>query len=106
MRSANFATAAKAAGVRRIVYLGGLGGNTGKLSSHLQSRQETGEVLRMYGPPVTEFRAAVIVGNGSTSFEIIRYLTERLPLMVWPRWVVTRAQPSRFRSIRGHCNCD
>lgn len=89
----NFAAAAKAAGVKRIVYLGGLGGHTGKLSSHLQSRHETGEVLREYGPPVTEFRAAIIVGNGSTSFEIIRYLTERLPLMVCPRWVVTRVQP-------------
>jgi uncharacterized protein YbjT (DUF2867 family) len=89
----NFAAAAKAAGVKRIVYLGGLGGHAGKLSSHLQSRQETGEVLRAYGPAVTEFRAAVIVGNGSTSFEIIRYLTERLPIMVCPRWVVTRVQP-------------
>ena len=98
----NFATAAKAAGVKRMVYLGGLGGHAGKLSPHLQSRQETGEVLRKYGPPVTEFRAAIVVGNGSTSFEIIRFLTERLPLMVCPRWVVTRVQPIAVADVLGY----
>jgi uncharacterized protein YbjT (DUF2867 family) len=69
----NFAAAAKAAGVKRIIYLGGLGGHGGKLSSHLQSRHETGSVLRDFGPPVTEFRAAIIVGNAahhSRSFAI------------------------------------
>ncbi len=89
----NFATAAKQAGVQRIVYLGGLTSSTSEVSSHLKSRQETGEVLREFGPPVTEFRAGIIVGNGSMSFEIIRCLTERLPVMICPRWVMTRTQP-------------
>jgi len=85
--------AAKAAGVRRIVYLGGLGDPTDNLSPHLRSRQETGAALREAGVPVTEFRAAVIVGSGSLSFEMIRYLTERIPVMICPRWVFTRTQP-------------
>ena len=89
----NFATAAKQAGVQRIVYLGGLTSKTSPVSLHLKSRQETGEVLREFGPPVTEFRAGIIVGNGSISFEIIRCLTERLPVMICPRWVMTRTQP-------------
>ena len=63
------------------------------LSEHLRSRQETGDALREAGVPVTEFRAAVIVGSGSVSFEMIRYLTERLPVMVCPQWVYTRVQP-------------
>lgn len=88
----NFAIAAKKAGLRRVVYLGGLaiGPN---ISLHLKSRQDTGAVLRKYGPPLIEFRAGIIVGNGSISFEIIRCLTERLPLMICPRWVMTRTQP-------------
>jgi uncharacterized protein YbjT (DUF2867 family)/uncharacterized protein YndB with AHSA1/START domain len=89
----NFATAAKQAGVQRIIYLGGLTSRTSEVSSHLKSRQETGEVLREFGPPLTEFRAGIIVGNGSMSFEIIRCLTERLPVMICPRWVMTRTQP-------------
>lgn len=89
----NFAVAAKQAGVRRVIYLGGLAAAGSKISSHLKSRHETGAVLRRFGPPLIEFRAAVIVGNGSTSFEIIRCLTERLPVMICPRWVVTRTQP-------------
>ena len=72
----NFATAARAAGVHRIIYLGGLGDPDSSLSEHLRSRQETGAVLRETGVPVTEFRAPVIVGSGSLSFEIIRYLIE------------------------------
>lgn len=88
----NFATAAKNAGVKRIIYLGGLGSEN-NLSSHLQSRHEVGEILRKFGPPVTEFRAAIIVGSGSISFEMIRYLTERVPVMICPRWVSTRCQP-------------
>ncbi|MCX6943567.1 MAG: NAD(P)H-binding protein, partial [Opitutales bacterium] len=71
----NFAAAAQAAGVQRIVYLGGLGDPQAELSPHLRSRQETGAALREAGVPVTEFRAAVIVGSGSLSFELIRYLT-------------------------------
>ena len=89
----NFATAAKRAGVRRVIYLGGLATAGTTVSSHLKSRQETGAVLRKFGPPLIEFRAGIIVGNGSTSFEIIRCLTERLPVMICPRWVTTRTQP-------------
>jgi uncharacterized protein YbjT (DUF2867 family) len=89
----HFADAAKTAGVQRIIYLGGLGDSDTALSEHLRSRQETGATLRASGVPVTEFRAAVIVGSGSLSFEIIRYLTERLPVMICPRWLYTRAQP-------------
>ena len=74
----NFAVAVREAGVGRIIYLGGLGDPESALSEHLRSRQETGAVLRESGVPVTEFRAPVIVGSGSLSFEIIRYLTERL----------------------------
>ncbi len=88
----NFATAASKAGVQRIIFLGGLGEGTG-LSQHLESRHHTGDVLREGGVPVTEFRAAIVVGAGSVSFEMIRYLTERLPVMVCPRWVFNRIQP-------------
>jgi uncharacterized protein YbjT (DUF2867 family) len=87
----SFAEAAARAGVGRIVYLGGLG--HGDLSEHLTSRQEVGEVLGSTGVPTVELRAAVILGAGSISFEMVRYLTERLPMMVCPRWVNTRVQP-------------
>jgi uncharacterized protein YbjT (DUF2867 family) len=89
----NFSMAARQAGVQRILYLGGLGDPGSDLSRHLRSRQLTGEALREAGVPVTEFRAAVIVGSGSLSFEMVRYLTERVPIMVCPRWVFTRIQP-------------
>jgi uncharacterized protein YbjT (DUF2867 family) len=88
-----FARAAAEAGVRRIVYLGGLGDPQTDLSDHLRSRQATGDALREGTVPVTEFRAAVVVGSGSISFEMIRYLTERLPVMICPQWVYTRVQP-------------
>ena len=88
-----FAQEAARAGVRRIVYLGGLGEDLPDLSAHLASRHETGDVLAAGPVPVTEFRAAIIIGSGSASFEILRYLTERLPLMITPRWVATRCQP-------------
>jgi len=87
----SFAEAAAKAGVERIVYLGGLG--RGDLSEHLASRQEVGRLLGSHGVPVVELRAAVVLGAGSISFEMIRYLTERLPMMVCPRWVNTRVQP-------------
>ena len=93
------AAAAKAAGVGRIIYLGGLGDPQANLSPHLRSRQETGVALRTAGVPVTEFRAAVIVGSGSLSFEMIRYLTERLPVMICPKWVFTRVQPIAIRNV-------
>jgi uncharacterized protein YbjT (DUF2867 family) len=89
----NFALAAKQAGVSRLVYLGGLGDDSTDLSPHLASRHETGVQLAAHGVPVTEFRAAVIIGSGSASFEILRNLTERLPIMITPRWVATRCQP-------------
>jgi uncharacterized protein YbjT (DUF2867 family) len=93
------AKAARQAGVGRIIYLGGLGNPSEALSPHLRSRQETGDALRDAGVPVTEFRAAVIVGSGSLSFEMIRYLTERLPVMICPKWVFTRIQPIAIRNI-------
>lgn len=89
----DFGHAARRAGVERILYLGGLGDPTSDLSQHLRSRQETGVMLARAGVPVTEFRAAIIVGAGSLSFELIRDLTERLPAMICPRWVYTRVQP-------------
>jgi uncharacterized protein YbjT (DUF2867 family) len=91
--AANFGEAAKRAGVRRIVYLGGLADDGEALSKHLESRRETGEVLRQSGVPIVEFRASVVVGSGSLSFELVRALVERLPVMICPRWVSTQAQP-------------
>ncbi|MDE2836674.1 MAG: NAD(P)H-binding protein [Chloroflexota bacterium] len=87
-----FGQAAANAGVEHIIYLGGLGAGA-NLSPHLRSRQECGEALRQGGVAVTEFRAAVVVGAGSISFEMVRYLVERLPVMVCPRWVYSRVQP-------------
>jgi len=89
----NFANAARDAGVQRIIYLGGLGHSTDKLSAHLRSRQEVGEILKSTGVPVIEFRASVVIGSGSLSFEMIRALVERLPVMIAPRWVSVDAQP-------------
>jgi uncharacterized protein YbjT (DUF2867 family) len=91
--AANFGRAAARAGVRRIIYLGGLADQAGSLSSHLQSRAETGCVLRASGVPVIEFRASIVVGAGSLSFQMIEALIERLPVMVCPRWVATFTQP-------------
>jgi uncharacterized protein YbjT (DUF2867 family) len=93
----SFAEAAARAGIGRIVYLGGLG--HGDLSEHPASRQEVGRVLGSSGIPVVELRAAVVLGAGSISFEMVRYLTERLPLMVCPRWVNTRVQPIALREL-------
>jgi uncharacterized protein YbjT (DUF2867 family) len=95
----NFAESARDAGVKRIVYLGGLGTDAAGLSEHLRSRQETGELLRQGGVPVIEFRASVILGSGSLSFELIRALTERLPVMICPRWVATPAQPIAIEDV-------
>jgi uncharacterized protein YbjT (DUF2867 family) len=89
----NFGEVAKNTGVKRVVYLGGLGDPGTHLSEHLRSRQETGEILRRSGVCLTEFRAAIIIGPGSISFEMIRYLTERIPIMICPRWVKTKVQP-------------
>ena len=94
-----FASAARAAGVQRLIYLGGLGDPGATLSRHLRSRQETGAALQEAGVPVTEFRAAVIVGAGSISFEMMRCLTERLPVMICPKWVHTRVQPISIEDV-------
>lgn len=94
-----FAQAAARAGVSHIVYLGGLGEESPDLSRHLASRHKTGEELATAGVPVTEFRAAIIIGSGSASFEILRYLTERLPIMITPRWVSTRCQPIAIADV-------
>jgi uncharacterized protein YbjT (DUF2867 family) len=95
----HFASAVRQAEVQRVIYLGGLGDPDTALSPHLRSRQQTGEALRESGVPVTEFRAPVIVGSGSLSFEIIRYLTERLPVMICPRWLYTRVQPIAIGNV-------
>jgi uncharacterized protein YbjT (DUF2867 family) len=89
----NFAAAARDAGVGRIVYLGGLGDPDDDLSPHLRSRQEVGRILRDSGVETLELRASIVIGSGSLSFEMIRALTERLPVMVTPRWVSIPAQP-------------
>ncbi len=98
----NFAQAARVAGVRRIVYLGGLGDPGEKLSKHLRSRQETGSVLREHHPQVIEFRASIVIGSGSLSYEMLRALVERLPVMICPRWVRVMAQPIAVEDLLGY----
>jgi uncharacterized protein YbjT (DUF2867 family) len=95
----NFARAAENQKVKRIIYLGGLVSSDENLSKHLSSRQQTGETLRKFSVPVTEFRAGVIVGSGSLSFEMVRYLTERLTVMITPKWVNTKTQPIAIRDV-------
>lgn len=97
--AANFARAAEQAGVERIIYLGGLGETGDGLSQHLRSRREVEAVLAGGSVPVTVLRAAMIIGSGSVSFEILRYLVERLPIMVTPRWVGTESQPIAIRNV-------
>jgi len=95
-----FGEAARAAGVGRIVYLGGLAAEGDRpLSAHLRSRAEVGDILLNSGVPTAVLRAAVIIGSGSASFEMLRYLTERLPVMICPRWVRTRIQPIAIRDV-------
>ena len=95
----NFAQAARTAAVGRIIYLGGLGEMGPDLSEHLRSRRQVEEELASAGPPVTTFRAAMIIGSGSASFEILRYLVERLPIMVTPKWVATECQPVAIADV-------
>lgn len=97
-----FADAARQAGVARIIYLGGLGETGTDLSEHLTSRREVEQALGSAGVPVTVLRAAMIIGSGSASFEILRYLVERLPVMVTPRWVATPCQPIAVRDVIGY----
>ncbi len=98
----SFATAAAQAGVGRIIYVGGLGDTGVDLSEHLSSRREVEHTLGSTGVPVTVLRAAMIIGSGSASFEILRYLVERLPVMITPRWVSTRCQPIAVRNVIGY----
>ena len=93
-----FAEAARVAGVQRIIYLGGLGEMGDRLSAHLASRRDVESALREGGVPVTTLRAAMIIGSGSAAVEILRYIVERLPVMVTPRWVSTRCQPIAVRN--------
>ncbi len=95
----NFAEAARQAGIQRILYLSGLGQDSTSLSPHLRSRQKVGDILRDSGIPVLEFRAGIILGSGSLSFEMVRALTERLPIMVAPRWVRTPTQPIAIEDV-------
>jgi uncharacterized protein YbjT (DUF2867 family) len=94
-----FAAAARRAGVSRIIYLGGLGETGPGLSRHLASRREVEHALAAHDVPVTVLRAAMIIGSGSASFEILRYLVERLPVMLTPRWVRTECQPIAVRDV-------
>lgn len=95
----NMVAAAQKNGLQRILYLGGLGDDAPDLSHHLRSRREVGDVLQTGSVPVTILRAAMIIGSGSASFEIMRYLVERLPVMVTPRWIFTRCQPIAVRNV-------
>ena len=94
-----FAEAASRAALGRIIYVGGLGELGDRLSEHLSSRREVERVLAAGGTPVTVLRAAMIIGSGSASFEILRYLVERLPIMITPRWVNTQVQPIAIRNM-------
>ncbi len=95
----NFVNAAGSAGLERIIYLGELVDTTARLSPYLRSRHETGYILRQGRVPVTEFRAGMIVGSGSVLFEMVRYLSEREPLLVCPRWFYSMAQPIAIRNV-------
>ncbi len=97
--AANFGRAAKAAGVRRVIYLGGLDAGTDHTSEHLESRHETAEVLREHVPELVYVRAAMILGQGSASFEMLSHLVRRLPAMLTPKWVDTRSQPVAIRDV-------
>ncbi len=98
----SFAKGARLAGLNRIIYLGGLGGSSQDLSQHLASRREVENALASAGVPVTVLRAAMIIGSGSASFEILRYLVERLPVMITPKWVSTLCQPIAVRNVIGY----
>ncbi|MBP2214244.1 uncharacterized protein YbjT (DUF2867 family) [Rhodococcus ruber] len=95
----NVAAAARAAGVRRIVYLGGLHPDTADLSTHLRSREQVGRILVESGVPTLALQAGVVIGSGSASFEMIRHLSNRLPLMTTPKWVNNRIQPIAVRDV-------
>lgn len=95
----NFASAASSNGAEHIIYLGGLADPSAKIGSHLRSRMETGDTLRQGGVPVTEFRASIIIGSGSTAFEMIRFITEQFPILVGPPWLENHTQPIAIHDI-------
>ncbi len=95
----HFAEAAHQAGVSRIIYLGGLGDSASELSPHLRSRHEVGTILQGSGAQVIEFRSSVVIGSGSLSFELVRALTERIPVMIMPRWVSVATQPIAIEDL-------
>ena len=95
----NFCEAAAIAGVARIIYLGGLCSEDYSASPHMRSRREVGDILRSSNTQVLEFQASIIIGSGSLSFELVSSLVERLPVMIIPRWVSTKAQPIAMRDI-------
>lgn len=95
----NMARLAPDCGVKRVIYLGGLGEDHKDLSKHLKSRHEVSQILKSGPVPVTVLRAAMIIGSGSASFEILRYLVDRLPIMITPRWVNTPSQPLAIRNV-------
>lgn len=98
--ASNFAAAAQRSGVKRIIYLGGLGDDADpKLSAHLRSRHEVGEILRQSGIETLEFRAGMVVGAGSLSFQLMKSLTDRLPVMICPRWLATPTQPIAVEDV-------
>ncbi len=98
----NMVVAAEKAGLKQIIYLGGLGDQSPDLSHHLKSRLEVGEILQKGNVPVTFLKAAMILGSGSASFEVMRYLAERLPIMITPRWVHTECQPIAITNVLGY----
>jgi len=95
----NFASAAEAAGIQHIIYLGGLADPEQHIASHVRSRIETGKVLREGKVPVTEFRAGVIIGSGSISFEMIRFMTELFPIVPGPMWMKNKSQPVAIQNV-------
>ncbi|MGE0760119.1 MAG: NAD(P)H-binding protein, partial [Pirellulaceae bacterium] len=96
----NFAAAAQRAAVRRIIYLGGLGDDADpSLSPHLRSRHEVGEILRTSGVETIEFRAGMVIGAGSLSYQLMKSLTDRLPVMICPRWLTTPTQPIAIQDV-------
>jgi uncharacterized protein YbjT (DUF2867 family) len=101
-----FALAAREVGIKRVIYLGGLGDDSDpNLSPHLRSRHEVGKILRELGPETIEFRASAVLGPGSLSFEMIRSLTERLPVMICPRWLKTPTQPISISDLLRYLIC-
>jgi uncharacterized protein YbjT (DUF2867 family) len=95
----NFGSSAGKSGLQHIIYLGGLADSTAEVSRHMRSRLQTGDVLRKCGVPVTEFQASMIIGAGSISFEMIRFLTEQIPILIGPRWFQNYAQPIAIENV-------